>query len=133
MLLTISIPLFIGSVIGVILSVRYIMANSGSSFDAAAFSEELNLWVVQHEMLLTLVSSAMCLVPFLPMWSSTKKQTPLYANYGNLTTKLICLVMAFTGFNLLLSLLISITGLTERFSYDVVTRILTTGNVIVRA
>ena len=133
MLLTIAIPILVGSVIGATVAARHILSSSRDSFDAAAFSEELSLWAKQNEMLFILIANAICLVPFLPMLSRTRKQSPLYANKGNPITKMLCLAMAFTGISILFSFLISATGLSERFSYNEVANALSSGNVVIRA
>ena len=133
MLITIAIPFLVGSVMGVVLSVKHITSNSGTSLDAAAFSDEFSHWIIQYQMLLTLISTALCLLPFLNMWSKTRKQLPLYTPIGNLKSSIVYLAMAFAGFNIMISYLVSVTGLSERFSYSEISDALLSGDVLVRA
>ena len=86
-------------------------------------------YVAENALLISLYGYVAALAVFVPMWIKTKKRYPRW-NGGKLSIPVaLCAVGAAIGFNMILSVIITVTGVTELFpSYDLVSDVISGGS-----
>ena len=86
-------------------------------------------YVAENALLISLCGYVAALAVFVPMWIKTKKRYPRW-NGGEFSIPVaLCAVGAAIGFNMILSVIITVTGVIELFpSYDLVSDVISSGS-----
>jgi len=112
-----------------------VMANNGAIPDPAVYAEFIEsttAWAMGSSSFFLLIACVLCLAPFLPIWHKTPK---VLVHYEEQKPALLLLfsVVAFWGFNMLLSFIFDITDITRFFpSYENIIQALSGGSLAIR-
>ena len=131
-LIFIIIPAIVSAIAGVIYVIGFVISNGGTIPDKGLFNEQLKQWAVENVLLFNMIGQALCLTFFIPIWSRIRKSNPLYTvEYSPFKVSTI-VFLAFLGFNIFLSFVLSITNVGKLSSYETVVTFLTNSNIFVR-
>ena len=100
--------------------------------DMEVFTEELLRWTVENALLFSMIGNLLCLAPFLPIWSATRKRNLPYQSGASPVKAALSVALSFIGLSLILTFILNATGIGELFSYETVSEALAGGNAIVR-
>ena len=109
------------------------MQLTGDVNDIERIVEVAMAYMTENALLVSLYGYIAALAVFIPIWIKTKARYPRW-NGGRLSLPVaLCAVGAAIGFNMLFSVIITFTGVTELFpSYDLVVDVVTGGSLVIQ-
>jgi len=131
-LIFIAIPLVFNVMAGAIYGISLVFSNGGTMPDTATIMEQAQQWALDYGLLFVFIGDLLCLAPFLPIWTRTRKKMQMYEGASSALKTTICVLFTFFGFSIILGAIISITGFDKLFSYELVETILASGNTVFR-
>jgi len=99
----------------------------------ASVAEEGVQYLTENALLISLCGYVVSAALFIPMWSKTRKRYPRW-NGGKFSVPVaLCSAGAAIGINMILSVIITLTGVVEMLpSYDIITDFVTSGSLLLQ-